>query len=80
MIKFQCTPFAWAHTSGPRMWPLPDLPCPECDIRAAGLKVVEVELRAAERAEDGYRIAVLHHDYDQRSAALRQHRSDHPPQ
>ncbi|WP_283247650.1 hypothetical protein [Streptomyces sp. I05A-00742] len=42
--------------------------------------MVEVELRAAERAEDGYRIAVLHHDYDQRSAALRQHRSDHPPQ
>ncbi|MGK5638974.1 hypothetical protein ACSNOK_11780 [Streptomyces sp. URMC 126] len=64
------------HSSGLRTLPVPS-PCPACDVQRGELQALEVELRAAERREDGNRIALLRHEHDERLNALRHHRAGH---
>ncbi|MFI0738943.1 hypothetical protein ACH4PU_12785 [Streptomyces sp. NPDC021100] len=52
-------------------------PCPPCDVQEGELRALEVELRAAERREDGSRVALLRHEHDERLQALRRHRDGH---
>ncbi len=68
-------PIPLPHSSGPRALPTP--PCPPCDVQEGELRALEVELRAAERREDGSRVALLRHEHDERLKALRRHRDGH---
>ncbi|MGI5340762.1 hypothetical protein ACQEVS_26880 [Streptomyces sp. CA-181903] len=68
-------PIHLPHSSGSRPPTTP--PCPPCDVQEGELRALEVELRAAERREDGSRVALLRHEHDERLEALRRHRDGH---
>ncbi|WP_154080470.1 hypothetical protein [Streptomyces mobaraensis] len=69
-------PILLPHSGGPRASRTPT-PCPPCEIHEGELRALEVELRAAERREDGSRVALLRHEHDERLEALRRHRDGH---